>query len=126
MPTPPPAPSGSTSPVKALVACLCAEWCGSCREYRTLFTQLTATFGGRAEFAWVDIEDHAEVLGDLDVDNFPTLLIVQGGAPRFYGAVTPHLRTAERLLQSTLDGSLASMSDPAVAALAERVRALIG
>lgn len=115
-------PSSSEPPSRALVACLCAEWCGSCRDYRALFAQIAATFGSRADFAWVDIEDHAEVLGDLDVDDFPTLLVVFDGAPRFFGAVTPHLSTAERLVQSALDGSLDPLPDPAVAALSARVR----
>ncbi|HWK82169.1 MAG TPA: thioredoxin family protein, partial [Caldimonas sp.] len=52
---------------RLLVACLCADWCSSCREYRSIFDALAARFEGRAEFAWIDIEDEADALGDPDI-----------------------------------------------------------
>jgi len=39
------------------VVCLCADWCGVCRDYRATFDSASATFGTRAEFSWIDIED---------------------------------------------------------------------
>jgi thiol-disulfide isomerase/thioredoxin len=107
---------------RPLVACLCADWCGSCREYRATFDALAAQFDGAADFAWVDVEDDADALGDPDIENFPTLLIADAGGPRFFGTVTPHAQTAERLIQSALAGELAVTAD---GALAERVRALV-
>lgn len=61
-------------PGTLLVACLCAEWCGTCRDYRAAFDQL-ADAHPDACFAWIDIETHADRLDDLDVENFPTILI---------------------------------------------------
>ena len=107
---------------RPLVACLCAEWCGSCRDYRRLFGALSATFGAAADFVWVDIEDHAGVLGEIEVDDFPTLLIAAGGEVRFFGPVMPHLQTAERLLRSALHLALPAVGGATVAALAARVR----
>ena len=49
---------------RLLVACLCAEWCGSCRDYRATFAALAAQFSGEADFAWIDIEDESDALGD--------------------------------------------------------------
>lgn len=60
-----------------LVACLCAEWCGTCRSYRATFANLAARYPQHC-FVWVDVEDHADALGDLDVENFPTLLVQRG------------------------------------------------
>jgi thiol-disulfide isomerase/thioredoxin len=108
--------------VRPLVACLCAQWCDSCREYRATFDALAARFGATADFAWIDIEDEADALGDVDVENFPTLLIADAGGPRFLGPVTPQAQTAERLIRGALAGELAMAGD---AALAERVRALV-
>jgi len=108
-----------------LVAGLCAEWCGTCREYRPLFDQQSQVFGERARFAWVDVEDHDEVLGALDVENFPTLLIARGDEVLFYGVVTPHAQTLARLVQSALDGDLKPVNDPALAGLPQRVRSAI-
>ena len=112
---------GAAAP-RLLVACLCAEWCGACREYRAAFDALAARFAARADFAWIDVEDEADALGDLDVENFPTLLIADGASLRFLGVVTPQAKTAERLVQSALDGNLSAPADPA---LVGRVRAIV-
>ena len=110
---------------RLLVACLCAEWCGSCRDYRATFEALAARFSGEADFAWIDIEDESDALGDPDIENFPTLLLVDGGGLRFLGAVTPHAATAERLVQNALAGALPSIGGEE-AELADRARTLIG
>ena len=110
---------------RLLVACLCAEWCGSCREYRATFAALAERFGGEAEFAWIDIEDESDALGDPDIENFPTLQLSDSGGLRFLGTVTPHLATAERLVQNALAGQLPPIGGEQ-AALAERVRTLVG
>ncbi len=114
---------------RALVACLCAAWCGSCRDYRPLFDALAAQFAGQADFRWVDIEDEADRLGDLDVENFPTLLIAIGDTVRFLGAVAPQTATAARLIRSALDGEAGAYSHAAAATgpfadLPARIRAL--
>lgn len=111
---------------RVLVACLCAAWCGSCRDYRPLFDQLAAQFEGQADFAWVDIEDEADRLGDLDVENFPTLMIAIGDALQFVGPVAPQLGTAVRLVRSALDAGAAAIAAPGgtPADLPARIRAL--
>ena len=80
-----------------LVACLCAQWCGTCRDYRAEFDRL-ADAHPEVCFAWIDIETHADRLDDLDVENFPTLLMEDGVTTRFFGTVLPHISIAERLL----------------------------
>lgn len=107
---------------RLLVACLCAAWCGTCREYEAAFAAARRADGAAADWAWVDIEDHDEVLGPLDVDNFPTLLIARGDEVLFYGTVTPHLQTLLRLLQNARAGDFRPVADPQVAGLPARVR----
>ena len=107
---------------RLLVACLCADWCGSCREYRSTFDALAARFAGEAHFVWLDVEDEADVLGDPDIENFPTLLIARGGSPLFFGAVTPQPQTAERLVLGAIAGDLVPVRDELAIALALRVR----
>ncbi|MEO5883847.1 MAG: thioredoxin family protein [Caldimonas sp.] len=109
---------------RLLVACLCAEWCGSCRDYRATFDALAARFSGEADFAWIDIEDESDALGDPDIENFPTLLLADAGGLRFLGAVTPHAAIAERLVTNALAGELPAI-DGAEAALAERAWLLL-
>ncbi len=113
--------SAHGAPQRLLVSCLCAAWCGACRDYRATFDALAAQFAAIADFAWIDVEDEADALGDLDVDNFPTLLIADGDTMRFLGVVTPQPQTAERLIRSAIAGELVA---PADAGLVDRVRAI--
>ena len=105
------------------VVCLCAAWCGVCRDYATLFDEAALAFGAQARFTRLDIEDEAELLGNVDVENFPTLLILRGERPLFFGTITPHAQTLTRLVQSALAGELKPATDsPEVGALAQRMR----
>lgn len=92
-----------------LVVCLCAEWCVACRDYRPVFDALAERLGNEAEFAWIDIEDDSDALGDPDIENFPTLLLADGDAALFFGPVTPQPQTAERLIRRGLEGGLQSL-----------------
>ena len=80
------------------VHCLCAEWCGTCREYRPGFQALAAQFPD-VNFVWLDIEERADDMGDLDVENFPTLLITRGEIVLFFGTMLPHLGHLQRTLE---------------------------
>lgn len=111
-----------TAPTTLLVACLCAQWCGTCNDYRTLFDQMQAEFA-QARFVWVDIEDEADLVDPLEVEDFPTLLIATGDTPRFFGTVMPHGETLRRLLQSTTEAGASTVADPEVVALVQRLRA---
>lgn len=107
---------------KLFVACLCAQWCGTCREYRPLFEQVQAQFPA-IQFAWVDVEDEADLVDPIEVENFPTLLIARGFATLFFGTVTPHLPTLERLLRSQLEpGAPALAPDTERDALVQRLQ----
>jgi len=79
-----------------VVACLCAAWCSSCREYQATFTALAQRHPD-IRFVWIDIEDQADLMDDLDVENFPTLLIQRGTIVTFLGPVELDLRLAERI-----------------------------
>jgi thioredoxin 1 len=81
------------------VICLCAAWCGACREYRAVFDALAARHP-EMEFRWLDVEDEEDLVGDLDVETFPTLLVAEGSQPRFLGPLEPHGPVLERLLAS--------------------------
>ena len=84
------------------VVCLCASWCGVCRDYRALFDALAVAYPA-ARFVWVDVEDEEEVAGDLDVETFPTLLIADGRQARFLGPLLPQAPVLARLLTSLQD-----------------------
>jgi hypothetical protein len=109
-----------------LVACLCAQWCRTCDAYRdTLAATRDAMRLGHPDrptrFVWVDIEDESELVGDLDIEDFPTLLLARGDQVLFFGPVLPHAQTLDRLVRSAFDAALPPLS---AAALAPDVRAL--
>ncbi|MGC3984295.1 MAG: thioredoxin family protein [Pseudorhodoferax sp.] len=102
------------------VYCLCAEWCGVCREWRARFDALAAAHP-RDHFVWVDVDAQEAVLDILDIETFPVLLIAEDGEPLFCGPVQPQLPVAERLLQGLQQG--AAGVDPAARQLLDLLRA---
>ncbi len=109
-------------PPPTLVACLCAAWCRLCDSYRETFAELREQHPG-VRFIWVDIEDDAELVGDLDVETFPTLVVGVGEQLRFCGPVTPQLGTAQRLLETVLaPDATAAAAGPDAQALLSRLQ----
>jgi thioredoxin 1 len=91
-----------------VIACLCAAWCDTCRAYRDGFEQLAALHPDK-RFVWIDIEDQADFIGDIDVENFPTLLIQRGDVVAFFGTVLPDMKLADRLIQAQVEKSAAEL-----------------
>jgi thioredoxin 1 len=85
-----------------VVACLCAAWCDSCREFRPAFEAL-ARQHPEQRFLWIDIEDQADVVGDFDVENFPTILLQKADTVAFFGPVLPDTRGVQRLLAAQME-----------------------
>jgi thioredoxin 1 len=79
------------------VVCLCAAWCGTCREYGAVFADLQKALP-QHRYRWIDIEDEADLVGDVDVETFPTLLLAFEGRVMFAGPVLPRLGDALRLI----------------------------
>lgn len=72
-----------------LVVCLCAAWCGTCKEYQAGFSELEAQYP-EVGFIWVDIEDENSGVEDWDIENFPTILIQRNELVLFFGPMLPH------------------------------------
>ena len=105
-----------------LVACLCADWCGACREYKPLFDSLASKFPN-VRFLWIDVEDEADLIDPIEVEDFPTILISAGEAPLFFGTVLPHVETLERLMRDKFEtGVIPMTNDLAVTQLAAKLR----
>ena len=112
------------SPV-SWVICLCADWCGLCRDYQEVFAKVQARHPF-SRFVWLDIEDQAELVGDIDVDTFPTLLIAEGLEVRFFGPLTPQLQTLSRLLDSLAQaGSTSTPATPTPPAVQQLLQAVV-
>lgn len=111
-----------------LVACLCAAWCNVCADYRSRFEQVQADVTAdypQARFVWLDIEDEADLLHPLDVEDFPTLLIAVGAVPHFFGPLTPQAQTLERVVRNAAaDASAPGLKDPDVLSVVGRIQAM--
>ena len=99
-----PIPAPTPAAGRPLVACLCAAWCGTCRDYRAVFDAVAAQFPDHA-FAWIDIEDDSALFDDidldLDVETFPTVAVVHGGELRFFGPLLPHAAALTRIVEAS-------------------------
>lgn len=107
------------------VACLCAQWCGVCRDWRAAFEE-QARAHPQLAFAWVDVEDEAEAMGEVDIETFPTLLVARGDQALFLGPIPPSGGGLARLLATLQDQSgatpgLGKEAAPLLRRLRERV-----
>jgi len=109
-------PRLATSPL--VVLALCADWCGTCRDFRQMLDRL-ARARPEIVFAWADIEDDAELVGDIDVESFPTLAVFRAGQALHYGVSLPQ----EGLVARTID-SLAARPPQAARDMPDAVAAL--
>jgi thioredoxin 1 len=113
--------SQSTEPV--WVVCLCAAWCVACREWQPAFEALARRAGPALRFAWVDIEDEDEAMGEVDIETFPTLLVARGTEALFFGPVAPSAPGVERLVGGVqAQARPAAGITPAAHALVARLR----
>ncbi len=99
-----------------LVVGLCAAWCGTCAEFREAFESLAAAHRDRV-FVWLDVEDDADLAGDIEVENFPTIAIYRRGRLLHFGVSLPQRGVVARLLSSLDDRSKTATADTAVTAL---------
>ena len=100
--------------------CLCAAWCRTCDAYRDIF-DAAASQHPQMRFVWLDVEDEADLLGDLDIETFPTLLLAADGRrASFFGPLPPQPGVLARMLASM---AAPATVDPQAQALLERVRA---
>lgn len=103
------------------VVCLCAAWCNTCGDYRAVFEALAREWPD-LRFEWVDIEDDAELAGDLDVETFPTVLVADAGQARFLGPLLPQPAVLGRLIASLRAAESARPPDREAQALFERIQ----
>ena len=72
-------------------------------------------------FAWIDVEDEDEAMGDVEVQTFPTLLIAKGGQPLFLGPAPPSAAQTLRMIEG-----LQAQAEPHADAAISEASALLG
>lgn len=110
----------------AVVVFLCAQWCGTCKTFAADAQALAQAFP-QALFLWLDVEDDSAVVGDVDVDNFPSLAVFVRGVPVHFGVTMPQRGVVGRLLKALLatsaDAPHAADVEPEVSALPQELLA---
>ncbi|MDE2081941.1 MAG: thioredoxin [Burkholderiales bacterium] len=124
-----PAPVPQVAPQALHVACLCAAWCRLCDSYAPVFEAALQALRTPARplcVHWIDIEDEAELVGEFDVETFPTLVVADAQRVRFAGPLTPQPETLQRVLRAALaaggEGLAAADLPEGVEAFAARLR----
>jgi thioredoxin len=112
---------GVAAGASQLAVCLCAAWCDTCEAYRPVLESAAAQFPD-ACFIWLDIEDQEDLLGSLDVENFPTLLVAVDHDVHFFGTLTPQPETLLRMLRAAFASATLGATGGEAAALLARLR----
>ena len=127
-----PSPVLTTAPAQALalnqalsdnallVVSLCAAWCNTCTEFRETFEAIAAERPD-STFVWIDIEDDADLAGDIDVDNFPTIAVFDRERVLYFGASLPQRSIVTRLLAALSENSPEIQAAPSVVGLPQRL-----
>jgi thioredoxin 1 len=56
-------------------------------------------------FVWIDVENTKEWDDEIDIENFPTVLVIdESGHKRFQGPIEPHVGTLAKLLDALQGG----------------------
>ena len=97
-------------PADGAVVCLCAAWCVVCNQYQPQFEALAARYP-QLRFAWLDVEDREDIMGNVDVETFPTVLLSSVQQVLFFGPVLPQAGVLQRMLDATAAGSAPAAGD---------------
>ena len=100
-------------PARVVVVSLCAAWCDTCGEFRAAYERI-AQARPQITFVWLDIEDDAQIVGDIDVENFPTLAVYRGDTLLHFGVSLPQERAVARLVDALERGGRSFAAPPAV------------
>lgn len=91
-------PQPDAHPEPWWVVCLCAAWCGACREWQPLFANYARAHPG-LQVAWVDVEDEDDAMGDMDIETFPTVLVGHSGRALHCAPIAPNEQALAHLVK---------------------------
>ncbi len=98
-----------------LVVCFCAAWCDTCDAVRAALERIAAR-DAASTYIWLDIEDDAALVGDIEIENFPTLAVYRDGAALFFGVSPPQEGVIARTLGAFASPDAKSVEVPAAVA----------
>ena len=100
-----------------LVVMLGAEqWCARCRALRPIFDALAAQRHENEAWLWLDLEDHADFIGDDLPDNLPVLMAYRGNCLVLSQALATETVAIRALVDAARSAPPAGLSDPGIRA----------
>ena len=85
--------------MKTDLVIFCAAWCGVCRDLNK--TWLTQPSNLNMQMHWVDIDDHADQLENLEFESFPYIATFKNKKLSFFGTVLPNITVIEKIARQT-------------------------
>ncbi len=64
---------------KPVVCDFFATWCGPCKMLAPVMEQMSAEYGGKAEFVKVDIDENMELAARYGIMSIPLVAVFKGG-----------------------------------------------
>ena len=98
-----------------LVVCFCAAWCDTCDGVRAALERIAARDAANT-YVWLDIEDDAALVGDIEIENFPTLAVYRNSTPLFFGVSPPQEGVIARTLAAFASADATAVGVPAAVA----------
>lgn len=95
-----------------LIVCMCAAWCNNCEEWKNAFAELAAEQRRAGCFVWLDIEEHFDMVTEVDLETLPVLLIHRAEGVAFLGTFRPDKTTAQALIRAS--GVNGALDDPGI------------
>jgi thioredoxin 1 len=87
--------SSANNPLAVIV---CADWCGVCRNFKTIVKD-----PHDYEVTWVELDDFEDLPGSPEIETFPTVIVVKDAAVLFVGAIKPNQESLEGLISAVSD-----------------------
>lgn len=102
---------------------LCADWCGTCCAIKPEWVDIALP--GFA-FHWIDIEDQADAMQDIEITDFPTVVVADAqGQIHFAGTVEPRTAQLQKLLRAKKPESSYSKEPHDWAGLVRSIRSTV-
>jgi thioredoxin len=89
-----------------------APWCGPCKAFAPVFTQVAQEYQGRVKFCKINTDAEQAIAQSMRIQSIPTLAVFYGGQP--LGAIPGAMSAAQ--LRSTVEQVLQSIA-PAAASM---------
>lgn len=85
--------------MKTDLVIFCAAWCGVCRDLNKIW--LTQPNNLNIQMYWVDIDDYADQLEEIEFESFPYIATFKNKKLSFFGTALPNIAVIKKIAHQT-------------------------